>query len=183
MKREYAVPNEMTSIDFKNFRKQFHLTQQKAADIFGVSIKTVQHWESGKTSITGPAVMLTRLLTENPLQMELFEIPDKVLPVRLWYLYRDEPCTVIDVDEGRRLVKIKNFTNRVQFRAFGNNNTPSFEDYEEFLQSRCFPPTRDKMKAVLRDLNLPFYDPFMIIQKTEGKMADDEFRIKIGDRL
>ena len=51
--------------------------------------------------------------------------------------------------------------------------------YEDFLKSRCFPETRDKLKLVLDDLNLPFYDPFMIIQKTEGKMAEDDFWIKI----
>ena len=35
------------------------------------------------------------------------------------------------------------------------------------------------MKIILEELNLPFYDPFLIIQKTEGKMAEDDFRIEI----
>ena len=65
------------------------------------------------------------------------------------------------------------------FKAFGKIEKPTYEDYEDFLKSRCFPETRDKLKLVLDDLNLPFYDPFMIIQKTEGKMAEDDFWIKI----
>ena len=42
-----------------------------------------------------------------------------------------------------------------------------------------FPRTRDKMKLILKDLDLPFYDPFMIIEKTEGRMAEDDFWIRI----
>ena len=53
------------------------------------------------------------------------------------------------------------------------------EDYREFLESRCFPRTRDKMKLVLKDLGIPFYDPYLIIQKTEGRMAEDDFWIRI----
>ena len=39
--------------------------------------------------------------------------------------------------------------------------------------------TRDKMKLVLRDLGVPFYDPYLIVQKTEGRMAEDDFWLKI----
>ena len=63
--------------------------------------------------------------------------------------------------------------------AFGANRDPSFEDYEEFLKSRCFPETRDGLKLILRDLDLPFYDPFMIIERTQGKMAEDDFWIEV----
>ena len=94
-------------------------------------------------------------------------------------MYRDEICTIIDVDESRRLVEIKNYTDNLQYRAFGINTEPSFEDYEEFLESRCFPRTRDKMKLELDKLGIPFYDPMMIIEKTEGRMADDDFWLKI----
>lgn len=65
------------------------------------------------------------------------------------------------------------------FRAFGIVENPKYEEYLEFLESRCFPRTRDKMKLVLEDLDLPFYEPFMIIEKTEGRMAEDDFWIKI----
>ena len=38
------------------------------------------------------------------------------------------------------------------------------------------------MKIILEELNLPFYDPYLIIQKTEGKLAEDVFRIEIEMR-
>ena len=86
---------------------------------------------------------------------------------------------MIEVDEPSRQVHIKNYTDKLMFRAFGVNENPDYRDYTEFLESRCFPRTRDKLKLVLKDLALPFYDPFLIIEKTEGKMAEDHFWIKI----
>lgn len=38
---------------------------------------------------------------------------------------------------------------------------------------------KGKMKLVLRDLGVPFYDPYLIVQKTEGRMAEDDFWLKI----
>lgn len=106
-------------------------------------------------------------------------IPEKVYPLRLWYMSGDQVSTIIDVDEQNRKVEIHNYTKDYIARAFGVIECPSFEDYEAFLESRCFPRTRDKMKLVLEDLGLPFYDPFMIIEKTEGRMAEDDFWIRI----
>lgn len=100
------------------------------------------------------------------------------MPLRLWYMHKQNVCTIIDVNELAREVKIKNYTNNLIFRAFGVIENPDYDEYLEFLESRCFPRTRDKMKLVLEDLDLPFYDPFMIIEKTEGRMAEDDFWIK-----
>lgn len=93
-------------------------------------------------------------------------------------MHKQNVCTIIDVNELAREVKIKNYTNNLIFRAFGVIENPDYDEYLEFLESRCFPRTRDKMKLVLEDLDLPFYDPFMIIEKTEGRMAEDDFWIK-----
>ena len=94
-------------------------------------------------------------------------------------MYHSMVCTIIDIDEIERKVKIQNYTRNLLYRAFGVNTEPTFEDYEEFLESRCFPRTRDKMKIELKMLDIPFYDPLMIIEKTQGRMADDDFWIKI----
>ena len=77
------------------------------------------------------------------------------------------------------MVKIYNYTKDYALRAFGRNETPTYEQYEAFLESRCFPRTRDKMKLILKELDLPFYEPLMIIEKTQGRMAEDNFWIKI----
>ena len=37
------------------------------------------------------------------------------------------------------------------------------------------------MKIMLEELNLPVYDPFLIGQKTEGRMAEDDFWIQIEE--
>ncbi len=70
----------------------------------------------------------------------------------------------------------------VMRRAFDKIESPTYEQYEAFLESRCFPRSRDKMKIMLEELDLPFYDPLMIIEKTQGRMADDDFRLKAERR-
>ena len=79
------------------------------------------------------------------------------------------------MNEPERKVKVKNYTDKIMFRAFGVVETPDYDQSLEFLESRCFPSSRDKMKLILKDLDLPFYDPMMIIEKTEGRMAEDDF--------
>lgn len=175
----YAFSDCIEPDQVKAFRRRLKMTQPQFARLMGVSPKTIQKWEYGDHEITGPAVMLIRLLEEDPDRLKLFEVPDKTYPLRLWYMYKHDPCTVIDVDEGNQRVRIKNFTTRVQFRAFGNNPEPSYADYEHFLESRCFPRSRDKMKLMLRELGIPFYDPMLIISKTQGRMAEDDFWIKV----
>ena len=83
------------------------------------------------------------------------------------------------MNEPERKVKVKNYTDKIMFRAFGVVETQDYDQYLEFLESRCFPSSRDKMKLILKDLDLPFYDPMMIIEKTEGRMAEDDFWIRI----
>lgn len=132
-----------------------------------------------QNKITGPIVTLVKLLAEYPQSSENLKIPPKIYALRLWYMYNNEICTIIDVDEPGRRLRIINYTNKYMFRAFGRVEKPTFEQYEEFLESRCFPRTRDKMKIILRELDLPFYEPLMIIEKTQGRMAEDNFWIKI----
>lgn len=100
-------------------------------------------------------------------------------PLRMWYMYKEKPCTLIEADESKNIVKIKNYADNILFTAFGVNENPSMEDFKEFLESRCFPRTRDKMKLVLEDIGVPCYDPYLIIEKTEGRMAEDDFWLKI----
>ena len=58
----------------------------------------------------------------------------------------------------------RSFTNTKDYiaRAFGKEENPDFEAYEAFLESRCFPRSRDKMKLTLRELDLPFYEPLIV---------------------
>lgn len=177
--REYAIPDYITKDDIKRVRKLLNMTQKEFAELIGSSKPTIERWESGKENITGNIVLLLNMIENNPDYINKIRIPEKKYPLRLFYMYKHNICTLIDVDQIKQEIRIINYTNNLMFRAFGINENPSFEDYQEFLKSRCFPETRDKLKLVLNDLDLPFYDPFLIIQKTEGKMAEDDFWIKI----
>ena len=88
-------------------------------------------------------------------------------------------CSIIDVNDMTRQVILYNYTDNLLFRAFGKNERPTYEDYEAFLESRCFPRTRDKMKLMLKEYDLPFYDPFLIVEKTGGRMEEDDFHLEI----
>ena len=175
----YAIQKSIKGIDIKNIRTKLKLTQKELADFLNVSKKTLERWETSERPVTGPCVPLLRILDEDPDLLEYFCVPSKKCSLRLWYMKGDTYCTLIDVDELGRRIFIKNYTDDMQSRAFGANEHPDFNDYEEFLKSRCFPGSRDKMKLMLKELNLPFFDPFMIVQKTAGRMAEDDFHIDI----
>ncbi len=165
--------------EIKDIRKALNMTQKEFSDFTGVSKPTIERWEADKSPVTGPIVPFLTLLRWQPSLTRRAELPEKRLRLRLIYMYESIICTVIDVDETLRQVEIHNYADSVMLRAFGPNTEPTYEEYEEFLESRCFPPTRDKMKLELERLSIPFYDPLLIIEKTEGRMAEDRFWIRI----
>lgn len=177
--KKFITPEYVTAIQIKNMRRELDLTQKEFAALIHVSKPTVERWEMSKEPINGPIVLLLELFRKNKNYIKEIQLPDKIYPLRLFYMHQQTPCTVIDVDEINKRVFIKNFTDNVLFTAFGKEKNPDFSSYEEFLKSRCFPESRDKLKLALRELDLPFYDPFMIIEKTEGRMAEDDFWLKI----
>ena len=175
----YLTPDYITSNEIKEIRKTLNFTQKEFADFIHCSKSTVERWEMSKEPITGIITLLISMLQTYPEYAENMKVPPRITSVRLWYMYKEKVCTLIDVNEIRREVYIKNYTDNLMFRAFGAEENPDFNMYEAFLESRCFPESRDKMKLILRDLDLPFYDPMLIIEKTQGKMAEDDFWIKI----
>lgn len=180
-KKKYLLPDFVLSKDIKRIRKLLNITQKEFADLVGVSKPTIERWETSKERITGPIVLALNLIENNIDYIDKIKIPEKQFPIRLFYMHNQTICTIIDVNDIKQQIKIKNYTENIMFKAFGNNENPSYDDYQEFLKSRCFPETRDKLKLVLADLDLPFYDPFLIIEKTQGKMAEDNFWIRIEE--
>ena len=179
MNKKYITNNSITGKDIYRIRKNLNMTQQEFAEFLNCSKRTIQEWEKSEKPIKGPIVTLLDIIQRNLDIVEKLTLYPNDLKIRLYYMYENIVCTVIDVDEISRKVKIKNYIENPLFRAFGKNNEPTFDEYEEFLESRCFPKERDKIKIELKKLNIPFYDPFMIIEKTQGRMADDKFWIKI----
>ncbi len=178
-KRIFITPQYTTAQEIKRVRTQLNLTQKEFAELVNCSKATVERWETSKEPITGPITLLLDMLEKNAQYVADIKVPEKRKPIRLWYMHNRNVCTLIEVDEMNREISIKNYTEHLMFRAFGAIECPSYDMYIEFLESRCFPRSRDKLKLVLQDLNLPFYDPFMIIEKTEGRMAEDDFWIRI----
>ena len=178
--KEYVINSSVCGKDIRRAREVLDMTQKEFASFVCSSKRTIENWESKEEqAITGPIVPLIEILLRQPELAEKLEYPKDRMRMRLIYMYKNMVCSVIDVDEPKRKVRVKNYIDNPLFRAFGRNTEPSFNDYEEFLRSRCFPETRDKMKLELKRLGLPFYDPLMIIEKTEGRMADDHFWIRI----
>lgn len=177
--RLFATSEYTTAEEIRQIRKQLNLTQKEFAELINCSKPTIERWERSKTPITGPIVLLLGMLEKYPEYVEHIMIPERTTRLRLWYMYKQKVCTIIDVDELKQEVRITNFANFIMMRAFGAEEHPDYSAYQEFLESRCFPRSRDKMKLVLRELDLPFYDPLMIIEKTQGRMAEDDFWIKI----
>lgn len=178
LEKEYLVPRYITAGEIKETRKALKLSQEEFAELLGCSKPTVVRWENGKENITGPIVTAVYALKESGLS-EKIVLPKMKFNLRLKYYYKQYLCTLIDVDEANERLEITNYTNKIMFCAFGSLTNPTYADYEEFLESRCFPRTRDKMKIVLEDIGVPFYDPMMIIEKTKGKMAEDDFWIEV----
>ena len=175
---KYVIPEYISGEEIKKIRKSLKMTQKAFSEFIGVSVPTVERWES-QEQVTGPVVPLVEILKRNKNIPEKLAVPTERLKLRLYYMFENMVCTIIDVDESERKVRIKNYIDNPQFRAFGINTEPSFEDYEEFLESRCFPRTRDKLKLELQRIGVPFYDPLLIVEKTEGRMAEDSFWIRI----
>lgn len=99
--------------------------------------------------------------------------------MRMDFMCKDECCTEILIDFKEQRIAIQNKTDDLLHRAFGIKAKPTWEDFEEFLESRCFPRSREGISLILEDLGLDFYDPLSIIEKTRGRMAEDAQWLKI----
>jgi len=177
--KEYCVPKFICNDDVKKFRKELIVTQGELAVLLGVSTKTIARWEISDKEITGPITTVIQLYNNNKELIEGLEVPKQMYSLRMKYFFRNQLCTVIDIDERNKRIKTYNYHRELIYLAFGKIENPNYEDYESFVESRCIPRDRDKMKLALRELDIPFYDPLLIIEKTQGKMAEDEFSIEI----
>ena len=95
--------------------------------------------------------------------------------VRLIQLYDGENlCTVIYADYTGQEVVAENQAVPTVKTAFGNNPFPNWEDLQEFLAERCIPKQRAGLREYLETIGLEEYDPLHIIEKTGGRMAEDQ---------
>ncbi|MFR4369013.1 MAG: hypothetical protein ACLT4F_09550 [Clostridia bacterium] len=95
-------------------------------------------------------------------------------------MYKDKVMTRAVVDEVNKTVSFENFTDDNIRRMFGCKKTATYEDFERFLERRCFPRTRDNASDLLNTLGLTEYNPIEIVKKTSGKMAHDTLWVRFS---
>lgn len=99
--------------------------------------------------------------------------------LRLTYMFKQYPCTIIDVDYLNKRINISNRTDDIIHRAFGANENPDWKDFELFLESRLYQKTRGDIKEILEQMGIDGYDPIKIINVTQGRTWEDDQWIKI----
>ena len=179
MNDNYALTDSINSDDIRKFRRINNLSRKELSSFLDVSVKTIEKWENSDNDINGPIVFLINILFDNPELIDKYRLPEKKYPIRLFYMSSNKINTVIDVDILKRKVSFKNYTDNLLLRAFGNKESVSYEDFEDFLESRCFPKSRDKLKIELEHYDVKSYDPLSIIRKTKGKLVEDDCYILI----
>ena len=90
-------------------------------------------------------------------------------------------CTKIIADFTDETLSIENTTENIVKTAFGKNEAPTWEDFQNFLEERCVPRSRSGIREYLETIGVEEYNPFEIIKKTSGRMAEDNQWIKLEE--
>ncbi len=95
--------------------------------------------------------------------------------VRILRFYDGEQlCSSIYADLTKQRIMVENQAVALVKTAFGNNVQPDWADFQDFLSERCIPRQRAGLREYLGALGLEKYDPLAIIEKTGGRMAEDQ---------
>lgn len=100
------------------------------------------------------------------------------------YMNKNDVASDVTVDYESGRVTCVNYTSDIYDTPFGVLKYPTINDFEEFLESRCFPKERRNCKQLLDDVGLINYSPLLIVQKTHGVQLEDYSWIKFkGEEL
>lgn len=158
-------------------KREQGITVGTLAKEYGVSRQTISTYLNKKDQQMEAIIESLRLWRELNRPFKEVDVADYT--VRMDFMCEEMCCTQILVDFKHEKIRIRNTTDKIILRAFGINRNPTWEDFIEFLEDRCFPRTRDHLKLILQDLELDFYDPFYIIEKTQGRMGEDMQWLKV----
>ena len=90
-------------------------------------------------------------------------------------------CARIAADKTENTVCVENLAVDYLKLPFGKNTNPSWADYQHFLEDRCIPKTRAGLQQYLEVIGVDGYDPLEIIQKTQGRMAEDDLWLTVEE--
>ena len=95
--------------------------------------------------------------------------------------YKDEGVllTEMEIDFVRQTIKIKNHTDNLLDRAFGVNEHPTMQDFEDFCKYRSIPQTRYNFKMEMRLRGISDTSPMGIMMFYHGRIDDDNCYIEV----
>lgn len=125
-----------------------------------------------KLTFDGTQIMMSRILSGSEFAEQQLAQGHEVRALRLYD--RDALCSTIYADFTAQTVIVENQAVPTIKTAFGNNLLPNWEDFQRFLEERCIPRQRAGLREYLETLGLDEYDPLAIIEKTGGRMAEDQ---------
>ena len=88
-------------------------------------------------------------------------------------------CTKIIADFTDETLSVENATEHIVKTAFGKNEVPTWDDFQNFLEERCVSRSRSGIREYLETIGIEEYNPIEIIKKTSGRMAEDNQWIKL----
>ena len=62
-------------------------------------------------------------------------------------------------------------------------DTATFQDFLNFLETRCAPRTRVDIDRILKDYRLKYYDPLAMCRKSHGRSPTDSLWILFDDEI
>jgi hypothetical protein len=123
-------------------------------------------------SFDGNSITVSPILTMEEYLQKKLSLNHNVY--KLSYYDNQKLCTMIYADFSDKTIKAENFTDNVIKTAFGNNALPTWEAFLDFLEERCIPRGREGLRNYLDVIGVVDYEPFEIVKKTKGRMAEDE---------
>ncbi len=120
----------------------------------------------------GASIILSRHLSGPEFVEQRRALGHKVRILRLYDA--GTLCSTVYADFTQKTVEVENQVVPPVKTAFGNNDLPGWQDFQRFLEERCIPRQRAGLREYLDALGLEEYDPLAIIEKTGGRMAEDQ---------
>lgn len=125
----------------------------------------------------GHQIVITRVVTIEEFHHEKKAQSHSLKALKFWNA--DTLCTTIVVDFTDHTLCAENHTEQMVKTAFGKNRLPTWADLMTFLEERCIPRQREGIREYLEALGLDEYDPWEIIKRTKGRMAEDQQWIEV----
>lgn len=151
--------------DAKTYKVTLPISWMKALEIS-------QEDREIELSFDGKTITLSRTLSGTEFARHKQSIGHDVRKFSFYEV--DKLCTTIYADFSDETLIAENHIDDPVKTAFGNNTLPDWADFQEFLEDRCIPRERAGLREYLEVLNLTEYNPLEIIQKTKGRMAEDQ---------